>query len=162
MIHAQVIGDVAVRNRLLRVPHRMQTEIQSVINRIIIELMAKVKGQKLSGEVLNVVTGRLRRSINSRLFGAGTAKIEGHVGTNVVYARPHEMGFSGSENVKAHLRTIKQAWGHPLAEPRTVMVSSHSRNVNIPEKSFLRSALREMEPQIRDQIAAAVKRAAHE
>ena len=54
---------------------------------------------------------------------------------------------SGEVSVKAHLREIKKAWGKDIT-PRTVEVRTHSRQVNLPAKSFLRSAMEEMTPEI--------------
>jgi hypothetical protein len=62
----------------------------------------------------------------------------------VKYGRAHEYGFQGTVSVKEHLRTIKQAFGKTLASPKTISVRGHSANVNLPERSFLRSALREL------------------
>lgn len=117
------------------------------IGRLVLRLLRKVKQEKLSGQVLNVRTGRLRRSINQRIEGANTARVSGVVGTNVDYGRKHEFGFTGQETVKQHLRNQVKAWGRDI-EPMQVTVSSHTRNVKLPERSFLRSALAEMQPDI--------------
>ena len=56
----------------------------------------------------------------------------------------HEFGFSGTQNVRESLRTVKQAFGRPIS-PVEAIVRAHSRKVDLPERSFLRSALRELE-----------------
>jgi len=91
-----------------------------------------------------VRTGRLRASLNYRKrpeaveLGAGGLSVV--VGTDVEYAPRVEMGFSGTETVKAHNRTIRQAWGRSIA-PREVAVGSFERNVNQPAYPFLRPAV---------------------
>lgn len=91
-----------------------------------------------------VRTGRLRASMNYRKrpevveLGAGGLSVV--VGSNVEYAPRIEMGFSGTEEVKAHTRTITQAWGRRIA-PRDVQVSAFTRTANAPAYPFLRPAV---------------------
>lgn len=129
--------------------------LKATISKLSVKLQARVKSQKLSGQVLNVRTGRLRRSISYKVEQQGD-EIYGLVGTNVEYARRHEFGMTGDEKVRAHMRTIKEAFGKSLKNPKAVMVRAHSRHINAPERSFLRSALAEMSEQIQTEIAAAV------
>jgi len=115
--------------------------------------------EKLSGEVLRNRTGQLRRSINQRFRDSGT-RIETQVGTNVKYAAIHEYGFDGPETVKAHARKISHAFGRTIA-PTVVQVRSFERRVRMPERSFLRSSLNELRPQIeatiRQRVIAALE-----
>jgi len=91
-----------------------------------------------------VRTGRLRSSLNYKKrpevveMGAGGLSVV--VGTNVEYAPRIEMGFSGTEEVRAHTRTIRQAWGRRIA-PREIQVEAFSRNVNARAYPFLRPAV---------------------
>lgn len=106
-------------------PSVLRKELMKELQRLGIKLAAKMK-QKLSGEVLNVKTGRLRRSINSDLRtvdsgtqansvgGSGskqtvrsTDTIYQTVGTNVSYAAVHEYGFNGTVTIRAHQRKRK-------------------------------------------------------
>ena len=75
------------------------------IGRAVLRVQRRVK-EKLSGEVLNVRTGRLRRSIVERVESSGSV-VTGIVGTNVEYAAPHEYGFIGVVTVKESLRVSK-------------------------------------------------------
>lgn len=102
--------------------------------------LQKLAKLNLSGVVLNVRTGRLRRSINLRLDGKGTPNPSASVGTNVAYARVHEFGFEGTVNVRESLRMQVKAWGRPIA-PIKVAVRAHARSVKLPERSFLKNAL---------------------
>jgi phage gpG-like protein len=126
------------------------------IQELSLKLQRHVIEDKLSGQVLKVRTGTLRRSINRRVTMSDTS-IQASVGTNVKYARIHEYGFTGPEQVKAHLRKITMAFGKPLKEPRTVNVRAFTRQMNLPERSFLRSALADMTGEILDGMTAAVK-----
>jgi phage gpG-like protein len=145
--------------RLDAMPGRVRDELYVGITRLAIRLGRNVQKDKLSGQVLNVRSGRLRRSIG-HVVEVNTNIVAGIVSTPVVYAPPHEYGFQGTVNIKAHLREIKQAFGRPITA-RAVQVNAHSREVKLPERSFLRTALREMEAAglPRDEIDAALKRA---
>lgn len=155
MIHAR-IDDDAARRYLAGVHPQVHQRLAASIGRLTLQLLREVKAGKLSGQVLNVRTGRLRRSINQRLEQRDPLQITGYVGTNVVYGRRHELGFTGSESVRQHLRTVTQAWGRPLRAPRSITVRAHSRRVSVPPRSFLRSALQDMAPAIRQTLQAAV------
>ncbi len=123
---------------------RLIQRLVTTLARISIEVQRDVKGLKLSGQVLHVRTGTLRRSINREVKLTGDV-VEAVIGTNVAYAHAHEYGFKGKVDVREHLRTIKMAWGRALKEPKRVTVHAHQMMMNLPERSFLRSVLRERE-----------------
>jgi phage gpG-like protein len=150
-----ISGTEELKARFGKVPGAIRSNILAAITAAMIAMQARVQ-QKLSGEVLNNVTGRLRNSINERVVEDG-AVITGSVGTNVVYARPHEYGFNGVVSVRAHVRQQSMAWGKLIkGGPITVNVREHAMHMNIPEKSFLRSTLAEQIPDIRARLERAV------
>jgi len=123
----------------------IQNGVQKEIMRLALKMTGKVMG-KLSGDVLRVRTGRLRRSIHPEWdFKQGYSGAT--VGTNVEYAGIHEYGFSGSVLVKSFQREMTKAFGKPIS-PTQVTVRAHTRNINMAERSFLRSTLREMNSEI--------------
>ena len=131
----------------------IQGGVQKEIMRLALKMTGKVMG-KLSGDVLRVRTGRLRRSIHPEWdFKQGYSGAT--VGTNVEYAGIHEYGFSGSVLVKSFQREMTKAFGKPIS-PTQVTVRAHTRNINMPERSFLRSTLREMNSEITDSLQVAV------
>jgi phage gpG-like protein len=155
MIDASLLGGEELAKKIEALAPDLQANLYTSIARLTMTLLRNVKADKLSGQALNVRTGRLRRSINQTMEGQGTDNVSGTVGTNVSYGRAHEFGFSGSVTVKASLRTIKQAFGRSIT-PMTINVAAHSRKVNIPERSFLRSALAELEPEINESVKDAI------
>lgn len=159
-ITGEIKGDREVVADLRRFDAAARGEIQKGIGRITLKLLTRVKAQKLSGQALNVRTGRLRRSITQRIE-SGAEEISGIVGTNVDYAAAHEYGFKGAVTVKQHLRLVKQAFGRPLKSPVWSTVSTHTKNVSLPERSFLRSALADMKNAgiIEAEIDASIARA---
>lgn len=160
-ITGEIKGDREVVTALGRFDAAARGEIQKGVGRLALKLLNRVKAQKLSGQVLNVRTGRLRRSITQRVESSAD-EISGIVGTNVGYAAIHEYGFKGSVTVKQHLRQITQAFGRPLKSPVTATVRAHGKNVSLPARSFLRSALADMKnagvikAEIDDAIARAI------
>ncbi|MGE4323986.1 MAG: phage virion morphogenesis protein [Sphingobium sp.] len=59
------------------------------------------------------------------------------VGTNVVYARRHNQGWSGTEQVASHKRVMREVFGVKLAEPIIATVKAHSRKANTPKREFI-------------------------
>ena len=143
---------------LQQFPERLATSMVKAMNRVTIGVQALVKSGKLSGQVLHVRTGTLRRSINQEVRYAGSGLIEGIVGTNVEYAHVHEYGFHGTVSVKEHLRMQKVAWGKAMKNPREVTVKAHNMTMNTPGKRFLRDALAENAELIRETYRKAVNR----
>lgn len=138
MIHGYLFGDTLAVERFRAASGRTEPELRRSVQRLVLRLTSWVKERKLTGQVLNVRTGRLRRSIHGEVVTEG-AEIMGVVGTNVEYARAHELGFRGPVQVKEHLRRAKRG---------KVRVQAHTRAMHIPERSFLRSALADMRPEI--------------
>lgn len=130
---------------------RMHGAVRKSLGRLVLELLVKVKQEKLSGpgkgQALNVRTGRLRRSITQRITDSGR-EVRGIVGTNVEYAKFHEFGPS----VKAELKKHREGFKAALKADKPALNAD-----SLPPRSFLRSALKEMEPRIREEFAHAVK-----
>lgn len=103
-------------------------------------------------EKLGVKTGRLRSSIHGKATRDG-ANIEAVLGTNVKYAARWELGFTGTETVKAHHRFIKKAFGKSLSSPVLANIGSFSRKVDSKAKPFLSPAVSLELPQFESDIA---------
>ncbi|KQD30754.1 MULTISPECIES: HK97 gp10 family phage protein [Acinetobacter calcoaceticus/baumannii complex] len=152
MINYHVDGDA----NLSATVDRIDAEVRQSIAKSTLKLLIKVKREKLNGQVLNKRTGRLGRSITQKLIELSNG-VAGIVGTNVEYAPPHEYGFNGDVTVKAHLRMIKMAFGKSIS-PKQVSIKTHTRKVDLPEKSFLRSALEEMRKEIKQDLEVSIRR----
>lgn len=161
MIRSYLSGDREIMARLDQLNGRLPGEMRIGMERLTVKLQTRVK-RKLSGDVLNVRTGRLRNGV-SRDVQADGLQVTGIVSDPVKYAPPHEYGFRGTVDVREHMRTIRQAFGRPIEE-KQITVRQHSMQMNLPERSFLRSALAEMESagEIRGEMEAAAARAAAE
>ena len=81
-------------------------------------------------------TARLKNSMTMRVLGRSLT-----VGTNVKYARIHQLGGKLNNNVtvKQHYRYITQAFGKEI-DGRKVLVKQHQRKMDtyIPARPFLK------------------------
>ena len=69
----------------------------------------------------------------------------------------HEFGLTGSVEIKAHLRMIKQAFGKSIT-PTQVNVKAHSRKVNLRERRYMRDSLDLIAKIVPRNIDAAIER----
>ena len=137
----------------------MRRSILRTVKKDSLRLETAVKEEKLTGQVLANRTSRLRSSIHSDVEATDTT-VTGFVFANMgqaAYARFWEYGFTGAEQVREHLRHMTVAFGRPVATPRDVMVKAHTRQVDQPARSYLRSTLTEAEAAIRKAIENAAK-----
>lgn len=167
MISAKLTGDQALIARLNRMPTAVHTRLAETVKGWSIRLTAYVKDQKLSGQVLHVRSGTLRRKIHP-IFTDTDVAVTGGAGVKLAYARLHEFGFDGMETVRAHVRRVasRSARGWVLTSytdaKRTqvaqgiAFVRSFQRHVKMPERSYLRSSLRDNAPAIMTDLRAAV------
>ncbi|WP_257306299.1 HK97 gp10 family phage protein [Geothrix campi] len=156
-LDVRFVGDDKVIANLKGMGPKVVAAGKASIARSTMKVLAKAK-QKVSGEVLKNRTGTLRRAINQRIEEAG-GRIVGTVGIKLRYAAAHEYGFKGTVTVRAHLRMMKVAWGRPVKQPRKIEVGAHTMKMNLPERSFLRSSLRELRSDIIADMQASVAKA---
>jgi phage gpG-like protein len=153
MIKAVLVGGEGLQKWLASRYPEIQGELSRSMAQIVIALTRKIKQEKLSGQVLKNGTGTLRRSISPNVI-KDKIGVTGTVGTNVVYARIHEYGG------RTPPREILPRRGRALAfmwrgEQRFFKKVQHPGSV-IPKHSFMRTALREMEPEIRKEFERAI------
>ena len=154
MITARLVGDDAVLAWLRSIPDAAASGIARAITQLGIDLQRKIQDEELSGQILAVRTGALKSSINLQI-DQDDEGIAATVSSNSGYASVHEYGFVGTVTVKASLRRITEAFGHPISE-KTINVGPYRRRMELPERSFMRSALEDMDPAIRDEVEAAL------
>jgi phage gpG-like protein len=136
---------------------RLNAAVLAAVQRKAIEVQAAVK-VKLSGGVLHVRTGTLRRSINQKVTQEGDSTTA-VVGTNVKYAAVHEYGFTGDVTVPAHTRNNRRVSDVVTRKTKPggaqVDVRAYVMHMHMPERSFLRSTLADFAPSIREDIRTA-------
>lgn len=141
------------------VNERVRAEIRRTVNALTLKLQRTIQEDMLTGQRLNVQSGRLRGSVSSKVE-EDNDWIEGTVGAGgalVPYAFAHEFGLKGAMAIKAHLRMIKKVFGQPIT-PRQVLIKAHSRKVDMKERRFMRDSLDEVAKIVPKNIDAAIQR----
>lgn len=93
------------------------------------------KNRRLTGPrpaFLGVVSGRLRSSITASRTTKLGDEYRSSIGTNVKYAKVHELGFQGDVFVRSFVRRGKVG---------THLVRPHTRRMNMPARPFLRPSI---------------------
>ncbi len=123
-------------------------------SRLIVERRAK---HLLTGEVLRRRTGTLYRSITGRTDELPDG-VRGTVGSSVPYARIHELG--GTIHIPEIRPRRAKALHFFIGRQEIFAARVRAHDVRMPERSFLRRALRESGLAIRNEIRQAVRKAA--
>jgi len=146
VLSVELTGDKELIARLEALPDELRIALNRKVTALTLKLEAKIKG-KLSGEVLKVRTGNLRRSIHSRVEQTatsvtGTALSSG----DVKYAGIHEYGGQ----TKAHIIEAKngKALAFQMGGKQVFARRVHHPGSKIPERSYLRSSLKDMRDEI--------------
>ena len=155
MLNVTLVGDRELIAKLQAMPARVHDALLKKVTVLALQLEAKVK-QKLSGDVLNVKTGALRRSIFETVDESASSVV-GKVASagDVKYAAIHEFGgtIPAHEIVPSKAKALAFVIGGKQVFAARVQIP----DVQMPERSFLRSALGEMEPQIVEGLREAVR-----
>lgn len=138
---------------------RMLQRLLVVVTRDTILLESLVK-KKLSGGVLNVVSGRLRRSIFHKVESTATS-VTGRVlqSSDVPYGRIHEFGGT-IKHPGGTAYLFDKRVGAPFFVGNDKIIASalprtKPHDIKMPERSYMRSSLAEM----REKIIADMKQA---
>jgi hypothetical protein len=165
-IAARITGAATMVGHLRGVlPAEARTRLRTTIESLGFRLQRLVQADYLSGQVLNVRSGRLRRSINTRLRET-PGSVTASVGTSVSYGRFWELGFHGIEHVAAYTRRVsgrdvRGAMEGHTRKRLTAMglgyVRAHDRRVDVGPRPFLRRGLEAMSGTIRNELALAMR-----
>lgn len=153
LLNATLVGSKELIGRLASMPAAVSEELLKAVTIYSLKLQAHVVRDKLSGQVLGVRSGDLRRSITQRVEQSAEA-VYGYVFSSgdVKYAAFWEFGFKGTEQVREHQRTM--LFGKTV-QPFTV--PAFTRKVDQAARPYLRPALADMREEIRQGMIDAVK-----
>ncbi|USN16573.1 hypothetical protein POLEWNIK_00470 [Brevundimonas phage vB_BpoS-Polewnik] len=147
IVNIVVNGDTEVIAKFKSMPAAVHAALLQKVHALSLKLEAYVKKNKLSGQVLNRKSGRLIRSIGSRVLD-GDKSVFGIVfqSADVPYGGIHEYGGKTS----AHVITPKKAKVLAFTKAGATVFA---RKVNhpgskMPTRSYMRSSLREMSTEI--------------
>lgn len=150
-VTAELKGVPGAERHLTQIPATFAARLRTRFENIEIAMQSQIKGSKLSGQVLHRRTGALSRSIHGDIEQTPqslTANI--YAGREAPYAKVHEYGLT--VHVPPSFRTM--LFGKVARFP--FFVPAH--DIEYPERSFLRTTLREW----RDRIVEAVRRTIRE
>lgn len=148
-ITGTVVGAEAVAAKLgIAGPLKAIARLRESVRGLGFLLERRVKLEKLNGQVLRRRTGRLARSINTKITDTATSSTA-TVGTNVKYGRIWEL--TGSKAYTIVPRTKKALFWKGATHP----VASVFKSAQAP-RPFLKPALEEMRPTIRATIQRAM------
>ncbi len=120
--------------RFADMPSRIDEALQNGMQLAMAALVQDVQANKLSGQVLNARSGRLRDSITASISQNG-AVTKGTVGSDVPYAAIHEYGGT---ILRGRIKTTR---------------------INEPERSYLRSAQSDQAGAVQAQLTQSVMEA---
>lgn len=156
-MNVTIVGKERYVARMDAMPGRVHDELFGEITALSKDLENYIKNDKLLGQVLNQRSGKLRSSIHSAVNDAATL-ITGRVfsAAPMPYAAIHEYGGT----IPAHtIYPVKAAALRFLMGGQTVFAMKvNIPDVEMPERSFMRSALTDMAGQITARLKQAVAR----
>jgi len=124
--------------KLDALPAKLREGVRAAVETGTRQLQASVQ-RKLSGEVLDPRSGRLRASI-----AASVAGLEGSISSDAPYARIQE--FGGRINVPAVTPVQAMVLAFPYGGRLVFTARTAAHTVNIPERSYMRTSLAEIVP----------------
>lgn len=157
MLRVEIQADRAIA-KLDHLPPSVHAALLAKVYQLTLMLEEWVKNQKLAGQVLNKKSGRLVRSIHSKVEATPTA-ITGMViqSADVPYGRIHEFGGTTSAHVIIPKKAAVLAWAMAGGQGNKRFAKSvqHPGSV-MPERSFMRSSLRDKSIEISTGLKQAV------
>lgn len=150
MIEFTFENETEILANLTSVTPSIVRELTDAILLLSEELAAYIQNEKLSGQVLNEVTGDLKRSVHADPVLSSDSALIGSVVQDrdiAPYGFIHEYG--GAIPGRSGL----MAW---IGRSGENVVRRFARGFDLPEKSFMRSALEDFAPQIEQNIILAV------
>ncbi len=162
MITVAVNGDKELITKLDKVPAELNKSLTKAITILTLELKNYIIRNKLSGQVLNHRTGNLWRSIQAAPVINTGDFIEGKVFSSgdVKYAAIHEYGGTikhpgGTPYYLDKKNGGKAVFVSKIDNPNLPVTKAH--DINMPQRSFMRSSLRDFQGKIRVSLDRAVK-----
>lgn len=148
ILTATLVGDKELVSRLESLPQAVRQALQRKVTILALKLENKVKNDKLNGQVLNRISGRLARSIAykvdvtddsvyGRVFSSGDVK----------YAAIHEYGGTTAPHLILPKKAKALAFLSSTGDQVFAQKVNHPGS-KMPERSFLRSSLRDMSSEI--------------
>jgi hypothetical protein len=157
MIAARLVGDDAVLAWLRAAPDLVASGLARAITTLGIELQRNIQEIELTGQTLGARSGSLESSTSLQIDQSGD-RIAATISSGSAYKHAREYSFSGAVAIRANLRRRTKAFARPIPR-KPISMRPYTRPIDVPEPSFLQSALEDMDPAIRDEVEAALREA---
>jgi len=144
MFEIEEYGREKVMARFDTMPDRVHRALLQFVHVTVLTLKAHIVRDKLHGQVLNLRTGKLAGSIQSDVKDS-TNEIVGSVYSSTTatpYNRAHEYGATIPDRVPKKAKVL-----HWMSGGKHVF-AMRARGFVLPERSYLRSGLKDMKTQI--------------
>lgn len=143
MLSVVVTGTAEAEERIRSLPPEMHQALLGKIMGLSIRLQRYIVTEKLSGQVLNTITGRLKRSVQERTVDDGSLIFsEVYTDGSAPYDKIQEYGGqTGPHDIVA---TKAQALSFLRDGKRVFYKRVHHPGSKIPERSYMRSGLDDM------------------
>ncbi len=128
----KIKGMGRLNKRLSNLSKNLARQLPDTVFEAVNLLKNEIKSKALSGQILKVQTGVLRRSVKTDTWGSGK-KSGGKVGTNIVYAPIHEFGGRTGRN---HASKI------PARRPFSTVFFKNLKKINKMFSNLIRQNLR--------------------
>jgi phage gpG-like protein len=155
VIGLQVTGAQEVVERLGAMQPKIMAAAKSSLDGWALQLAGYIKSSKLSGDPLHRRSGRLSASVHPVSLSSTDAVSAGAGGgAGVPYAKIHEYGGL----IPAHEVAVRNAKALAFTVDGVLRFAKSVQipDVQMPERSYMRSALREQAPSGIEQLKAAV------
>lgn len=170
----QVIGGKVVARGIDKILGAAVPELKKALNAYLALLHGHIVSKKLSGQVLNVDTGTLRRSFQLHLAKVYSSKIWAALSSNAAYWRIHELGgiivpkvaqaltipFPGVKGRARDYENTFIAKGMIFKkedEERITPLFVLRKSVVMPERPYIRPSIRETQPRLNKLLAKAIE-----
>ena len=154
----EIIGDTQIKAKFEALPASVHDDLLRTVYKLDNDLVRYIQDQKLSGQVLKIKTGALRRSIKGDVIDegdiiTGTAFSSGDV---LKYAGIHEYGGTTPPHdiVPVKAKALAFVMGGKMVFAKIV----HHPGSKMPERSFMRSSLSDNAQYISDEMALTVNK----
>ncbi len=158
MLEYRVTGAAEGIEHLGAVRAKVRLNVRETLDAWGTELAGYIKAAKLSGQVLNRRTGLLSGSVHPLLEESEQGIVGGSgAGAGVPYARIHEFGgtIPAHEVVARNAQALAFTVDGVLRFAKRVQIP----DVEMPERSYMRSSFAEKSPQGLEELRAAVREA---
>ena len=150
MLSVTWLGKEELVVKFAKMNEAIHTKILQFITGFALKLQAHVTGDKLQGQVLNHISGKLAASIHQSVDDQGNVIIGRVYSASINYAAIHEYGGQIPDREAVNAKAMH--WMNGGAD----VFAKFAKGFTMPERSYLRSSLADYESDFIDGAKAAV------